>query len=90
MKRGPDRTCLGCRRVRPRGELVRLVSGRDGRVAVDPRGTAAGRGAYVCPDEACVERGLQRARLSHAFKKPCDANAALVAAVRDLVTIRRR
>ena len=89
MKRGPDRTCLGCRRVRPRGELVRLVSGRDGRVAVDPRGTAAGRGAYVCPDEECVARGLQRARLSHAFKKPCDANAALVAAVRDLATTRR-
>jgi predicted RNA-binding protein YlxR (DUF448 family) len=90
VKRGGDRTCLGCRRVRPRGELVRLVSGGDGRVRVDPRGRAAGRGAYVCPDAACVERGLERGRLRHAFKTPCDADAAVVAAVRALAMLRGR
>src|SRR2546430_2895957 len=30
MTEGPRRTCLGCRRVQPKGALVRLVRGRDG------------------------------------------------------------
>jgi predicted RNA-binding protein YlxR (DUF448 family) len=72
VKREPGRTCLGCRRVLPRRALVRLVRGEDGVVVADPRGAAPGRGAWVCPAQACLERALQRGRLSHAFRKPCD------------------
>jgi len=62
--------------------MVRLVRRRDGVVVADPRGTAAGRGAWVCPEESCLERALQRGRLSHAFRKPCEAGKDLVMAVR--------
>ena len=48
---------------------------------VDAAGRAAGRGAYVCPDTACVERALIRGRLAHAFRKPCVASQDLAAAV---------
>lgn len=54
----PIRTCLGCRSRRPRRELVRLVVDR-GVVAVDARRDRPGRGAWVCPDEACAERALR-------------------------------
>ena len=89
MTREPSRTCLGCRQVRSQGALVRLVRGHDGVVIADLRGTAAGRGAYVCPDEACLARALQRGRLSHAFRKPCEIELDLFEEVRGLWRQRR-
>jgi Protein of unknown function (DUF448) len=50
--------------------VVRLA---DGTVIADTGTRATGRGAYVCPDAGCADRGLSRARLSHAFKKPSQA-----------------
>ena len=56
----PSRTCVGCRRVRPKNELVRVVRAPDGSVVVDRRSVAPGRGAYVCPDPACMKRARGR------------------------------
>ena len=84
MKREPRRTCLGCRRARPKGELVRLVRRRDGVVVADPRGAAEGRGAYVCPDDRCLARALVRARLTHAFRKSCEPSENVSEEVRGL------
>jgi predicted RNA-binding protein YlxR (DUF448 family) len=43
-----------------------------------------GRGAYVCADAVCVERGLRRDRLAHALRTSCrvppDLGAAVLAA----------
>jgi uncharacterized protein len=71
----PARTCLGCRKARPKRELVRLVRRADGRVAVDARGP--GRGAYVCGNPDCVERGVKAGRLSHAFRAACRIDEGL-------------
>lgn len=70
MKAELRRTCLGCRQVKPKAALLRLVRGEDGRVRVDRDGRAPGRGAYVCPDPECVERGLESKRLARAFRRP--------------------
>jgi hypothetical protein len=40
--------------------MVRIVRAADGRVALDPSGAAPGRGAYVCPDTACLARARRR------------------------------
>jgi predicted RNA-binding protein YlxR (DUF448 family) len=82
VKKQPTRTCLGCRQVRPQGALVRVVRLANGTVVADTGTHATGRGAYVCPDGRCVERGLSRARLSHAFKKASEAAPDLAAVVR--------
>ena len=60
LRNGPLRTCAGCRRRRPQEELIRVVRSASGDVVLDPPsgGKAAGRGAYVCPDERCVGRAL--------------------------------
>jgi len=71
VSRAPERTCIGCRRARPKAELVRLVCTTDGRVAVDRDGCATGRGAYVCPSLECVTKALAKGRLEHAFRRPC-------------------
>ena len=62
--------------------MVRLIRLPNGTVVVDAGHRAWGRGAYVCPDAACLERGLSRGRLGHAFRKPSEAGPDLVAAVR--------
>ena len=66
MKHVPIRTCVGCRQRRPQRELVRLVRDADGVVVRDARGSAAGRGAYVCVEVACLERALKGGRLAQA------------------------
>ena len=76
------RTCVGCRQVKPKETLLRLVRDRAGQVVIDAQAQRSGRGAYICPERECVERALQRGRLAHAFRKPCEASAELVAEVR--------
>jgi predicted RNA-binding protein YlxR (DUF448 family) len=40
----------------------------DGRVTVDPTGRAAGRGAYVCRDQACLDKAIRKGALSRALR----------------------
>jgi uncharacterized protein len=80
----PARTCLGCRRVRGKALLVRLVRDVNGVVVLDRAGTSHGRGAYVCAEAACVERALQRRCLTHAFRTSCVASRGLAEEVRGL------
>lgn len=81
MTAAPQRTCIGCRKVRPKAALVRLVRGADGRVRVDDGNRAGGRGAYVCPDRGCLGKALHAGRLGHAFKRPCEPPASGAAAI---------
>ncbi|HEY8476011.1 MAG TPA: YlxR family protein [Chloroflexota bacterium] len=70
-KHVPLRTCVACRRVRPKREMVRLVRTPAGTVEVDLTGKRSGRGAYLCREEACWTVALKRpAILERAFKGP--------------------
>ena len=75
MTDGPIRSCAGCRRRRPQAELVRVASQPGGIVTVDPRvpvlgrpSRSPGRGAYVCPEPACVERAVATGALARALR----------------------
>ncbi|HTY79933.1 MAG TPA: YlxR family protein [Candidatus Bathyarchaeia archaeon] len=81
MTAAPQRTCIGCRKKWPKGGLVRLVRGTDGRVVVDDDGRAEGRGAYVCLDPSCLGKALNPGRLGHAFKRPSEPPALGAAAI---------
>lgn len=67
-RRVPQRTCVGCRTVQPKRQLVRLVRRADGAVLVDPTGKAAGRGAYLHDRRACWHKALAGHALEHALK----------------------
>lgn len=58
-KKIPMRQCVGCREMKPKRELVRVVRSADGEISVDFRGKAPGRGAYLCPDPACLKRAIR-------------------------------
>jgi len=68
-EREPGRTCLGCRRQRPRAELIRLVRSPDGTGCFDLDGRLPGRGAWVCPSPACVD-AIPPGALSHVLRAP--------------------
>lgn len=73
MRRGertPQRSCVACRQVRSKGDLLRIVRTPGGEVDVDPTGKAAGRGAYVCRDERCAQRAVEQKKLARALGVP--------------------
>jgi len=67
-RRAPQRTCVGCRRVKDKRELLRVVRTAEGRVVLDAGGKMSGRGAYLCPSRPCWEAALKGNRLEHALK----------------------
>jgi len=67
-KRTPQRTCVGCRQVLTKRELVRVVRTPQGSIEVDATGKKAGRGAYLHPARECWEQALKGNRLEHALK----------------------
>lgn len=72
-RKKPERTCVGCRTVRPKMELVRVVRQPDGTVELDTGGKMPGRGAYVCPDVNCLDEAVKRKALDRALRAPVDA-----------------
>lgn len=64
----PMRTCVGCREVKPKRSMMRIVRTTDGLIEVDPRGKKPGRGAYLCLKRSCWETALKRRSLDHALK----------------------
>ena len=68
QKHQPERTCIGCREVKHKRELIRVVRTPEGRVIVDPTGKANGRGAYLCKNEDCWQKSLYRGQLARALK----------------------
>jgi len=64
----PTRTCVACKKSEAKRGLVRIVRTPEGRVVVDERGKANGRGAYLCRERACWEAGLKKGALERALK----------------------
>jgi len=61
------RQCLGCREMREKKELLRVVRTPEGTVALDFRGKLPGRGAYVCRSAECLEKAVRTRALERAL-----------------------
>ena len=66
-KKIPLRQCLGCREMKAKKDLLRVVRSKEGEISLDLRGKASGRGAYVCPNADCLKRAIRAKALSRAF-----------------------
>jgi len=83
----PQRTCLACRSVKAKRELVRLVRNSEGCIEIDATGKKEGRGAYICPDLACWEKALKGRQLERSLRcslTPAD-RAGLMEKAEDLI-----
>lgn len=52
--------------------MIRIVSSPDGRIEADTSGKMSGRGAYLCKDINCWEKGLEGSRLEHSLRTRID------------------
>ena len=66
-KKIPMRQCLGCREMKPKRELIRVVRSPEGTISLDFRGKASGRGAYVSRSAACLKKAIRARALERAF-----------------------
>ena len=68
VRKIPMRMCVGCREMKPKAELMRVVKPQEGDCAIDRTGKAAGRGAYVCPDSECLKKARKARAIERAFE----------------------
>lgn len=70
-RRQPQRSCVGCRTVRAKRELIRVVRTPNGEIKLDTQTQKVpGRGAYLCPDPQCLTRAVRAKALERALKAP--------------------
>lgn len=67
-KKIPVRRCSGCGESKPKKELVRVVRSAAGEISMDLTGKKPGRGAYLCPDAACLAKARKAKRLERSFE----------------------
>ena len=67
-KKIPQRQCMGCRERKEKRELIRVVRSPEGAVNLDFRGKAPGRGAYICPDMACLKKAIRSKALERSLE----------------------
>lgn len=72
----PQRTCIACRKVAGKADLVRVVRTPLGQVRLDATGKLAGRGAYLCRSEVCLAQAMKRRQLSRALGVAVSEEAA--------------
>lgn len=67
QKKIPMRQCLGCREMKPKKELIRVVRSPEDDISLDFKGKAPGRGAYICPNAQCLKKAVRARALEKAF-----------------------
>ena len=68
VKKIPQRQCVGCREMKGKKELIRVVRSAEGNVSLDFSGRSPGRGAYVCPDPECLKKAQRSKALDRSLE----------------------
>lgn len=71
-KKIPLRMCIGCREMKPKCELYRVVKTPEGEILIDKTNKLAGRGAYICKSGDCLKKAEKTNALAHTFKMNID------------------
>ena len=54
----PMRMCVGCREMKEKRQLLRIVRSPENVISFDRVGKAPGRGAYVCRSQECLTKAV--------------------------------
>ena len=68
VKKIPQRQCLGCREMKNKKDLIRVVRSPGGEISLEFKGKLPGRGAYVCPDSECLKKARKARAIERAFE----------------------
>lgn len=66
----PLRECIGCRQLKPKKDMLRVIKTQENTVEIDVTGKKNGRGAYVCYSETCLETAYKKKGLERSLKMP--------------------
>ena len=81
QKHIPQRTCIACKQVRPKRELIRVVRTPEGHVELDPTSKKSGRGAYVCARRSCWDIALHKGKLERLANRAASESQVSVHAI---------
>ncbi|HIS95604.1 MAG TPA: YlxR family protein [Candidatus Ventricola gallistercoris] len=68
----PMRMCVGCREMKEKRALLRIVRNAEGAVSFDRVGKAPGRGAYICKSKECLTKAVRQHQLERALEAKID------------------
>ncbi|WP_031514425.1 RNase P modulator RnpM [Desulfofalx alkaliphila] len=68
VRKKPFRMCVGCQEMKIKKDLIRIVRTPDETIEIDYTGKKSGRGAYICPQQQCLEKARKGNRLEKALK----------------------
>ena len=63
-KKIPMRQCVGCRELKPKKDMIRVIKTAaedeaSSQIVLDATGRKNGRGAYVCPNSECLRAAIK-------------------------------
>ena len=67
-KKIPMRQCVGCREMKPKRKLIRVIRTSEEEILIDATGKKNGRGAYICPNRECLEKAVKNKGLERSLK----------------------
>ena len=70
-KKIPQRQCVGCRMMKNKKELIRILKTDEG-IIIDDTGKKNGRGAYIFPNAQCLKKAIENKGLERSFKMTVD------------------
>ncbi len=72
VRKIPMRQCVGCREMKNKKELIRVIKTEDEGIIIDVTGKKNGRGAYICPNADCLKKAITSKGLERSFKMPVE------------------
>lgn len=67
-KQIPVRQCVGCREMKQKNALVRVIRTPEQQICLDKTGKMNGRGAYICPNIDCYHKAVKSKGIARALK----------------------
>lgn len=67
-KQVPVRQCIGCREMKPKNELVRIIRTPENEICLDKTGKKNGRGAYLCGNKDCYNKAVKSRGIERSLK----------------------
>ena len=64
----PMRQCTGCREMKSKKEMMRVLKTAEDEIILDTTGKKNGRGAYVCFSMECLEKAIRIHGLERSLK----------------------
>ena len=75
-KKIPMRMCVGCREMKEKRQMIRVVRSPEGDVSLDPTGKKSGRGAYLCRNPECMKRAIKQRQLERQLEASLNPETA--------------